>query len=163
MSILVCASTSIQCVPGPVDTGGGAMNKTDLVSGEEEGFLRSSTLKTQGDALKDLEVYIRAFKPFVEKCETDRNSGKWKALVTGLTFRKQSRLLCLLWNIHPQPITRPKRGKMDIPLSWERHPAPSPCRCSSPYPWPHSQRCFQERGLSILGVAGSSRIRKAHL
>ena len=97
---------------GPEDTGKRAKERKDPVSGEEEGFLRSLTLKTSGYELKELEVYIRVIKSFAKKCDTDRNPGKWRSLVTGLTFGKQSMLWCLLWNINPQPISRLKRIKL---------------------------------------------------
>lgn len=78
-------STRLQCVPGPGDTGERAMERKDPASGEEEGFhLSSYTLKT-----------------LVPPCDTDCNPSKWRGLVTGLTFRKQSMLWCLLWNVHP--------------------------------------------------------------
>lgn len=111
-SLLVCALNK-ESTSGSVDTGGRAMNKVDLVSGEEEGFL-SSTSKTQGCELKELEADIKAMGPFAKKCETNCNSNKWRGLVTGLTFRKQSRLLCLLQSRNPQPFTRPKREKTKI-------------------------------------------------
>lgn len=109
------------------------MNKVDLVSAKEEG-LPSSTLKTQGYELKELEAYIRATGPFVEKRETVRNSSKWRGVVTGLTFRKQSRLLCLLQNRNPQPITRLKREKTETELSREMYPALSPCHTAPAHP-----------------------------
>ena len=86
-SLLVRALNK-QSTSGSADTGGRAMNKVDLVSGEEEGFL-SSTSKTQGCELKELEADIKAIGPFAKKCETNCNSSKWRGLVTGLTFRKQ--------------------------------------------------------------------------
>lgn len=44
------------CQAGPVDTGDSAEDRTDLVAGEEEGSLRSSTWKTQATGWKNLTL-----------------------------------------------------------------------------------------------------------
>lgn len=38
------------------------------------------------------------------------NSSKWRGLMTGLTFRKQSRLLCLLWEHKPTANHKTQKG-----------------------------------------------------
>lgn len=112
-----------------------AVDEKDLVS-DEEGFLRSSTLKTPGYDLKELDAYFRAIMSSAKKCDTDCNPSRQRGLVTGLTFRKQSMLLYLLWNINPQPITRLKRVKLrqNFPRKRILHRllATHLCHCSSP-------------------------------
>lgn len=94
------------------------MNQTDLFPGEEE--VPPEEIRLQAEA------YIRAIKPLVEKCETDRNSTKQKGLVTGLAFRKKSRILHLPWNNIPQASSRQKKEKTDTE---EMYHVPSPCCC----------------------------------
>ena len=75
-------------MPGPGGAGSRARNKTDLVSGEEEGFHTSSAVKTEGFALQDAEASISAIRPFAEKPTATQISGErsgdrsdlWKAI-----------------------------------------------------------------------------------
>lgn len=48
---------------------------------------------------------------------------------------KAIKSLCLLPSRNPQPITRPKREKTKIVLSWEMYPVPSSCHtpCATAY------------------------------
>lgn len=113
-----------------MDTGDSAEDRTDLVAGEEEGSLRSSTWKTQA-TLEELDASIRATKPCAKKRDPNRDSSKWRAWVMGLTFGKQSRLLRLLWEYQPTTNHKTKRGETEAALSQGRYPAPSPCHL----PW----------------------------